>query len=150
MIDIDTIKLLELTMTLRRANDRIDEAVSMLQSIHTHHDWGCPERHVINDYIRESTGIAIILQDDCLSFVKATRTVANEFVETEKGIASLFDSVEDVIKKILMIPISRTIVNGVPEHIKPRNIANLFAWRQMNTIPVIKREDINIGHMGGR
>lgn len=101
MIEIDTEQLNQMVSVLESANSSIDSAVSLLQQVTEHHDWGCKERHSINDSISENRKKIQQIQQDSDTFYQNLRKVAGEFVETEEGISALFPSVESALQVLL-------------------------------------------------
>lgn len=112
MIIINTDDLGQVMELLAAANREIDDALSILTQVTVHSDWGCPERHQINDMVRTNRNLISQLQSDTESFCAATQKVIADFVETEKGISNLFPSVEALLEKVLsIIPIGVSSAN---------------------------------------
>lgn len=101
MIYIDTERLQEALSALESANNGIDEASHYLLQMTTHNNWGCRERSNINAYIREFRSEIRKLQENCNRFYQTTRSVSDEFIDSENGILNLFSSVEAMISKFL-------------------------------------------------
>lgn len=113
MIDIDTEQLQSLMDTLSAANDRIDEAASLLMQITTHTNWNCKERYVINEYTLENRKEIQKLQAASQNFLTAAKSVTNEFIDTESGISEMFSTLEELISRIIANPIS-SITTNIP------------------------------------
>lgn len=108
MIYLDTDRLQQMVGTLEAANHRIDEATDILMRITTHDDWGCAERHQINDYILKNKNMIQQLQSISGGFYNIMKQVAAEFIETESNIGNLFSDLENVLGKTLSV-----VVNSV-------------------------------------
>ena len=113
MIYIDTERLQSVMLTLENANQAIDEANQLLMQITTHNDWGCKERHAINDYVLNCRKEIQVLQQNSESFYRTSKSVADEFLETETGISRLFESVEGVLAKAISANVPQ-MVTKVP------------------------------------
>lgn len=111
MIDIDTERLQSLMNTLSAANDRIDEAASLLMQITTHDNWGCRERYAINEYTLKNRRKIQQLQVDSHNFLTAAKAAANEFTDTEKSISEMFSTLEGLISRIVANPVSDVMTN---------------------------------------
>ena len=106
MIYLDTDRLRQMVSTLESANQRIDEATEVLMQITTHDDWGCAERHQINEYILKCRSNMQQVQSTGGSFNHIMKQVAEEFIETENNISSLFAGLEGVLSRILSVVLS--------------------------------------------
>lgn len=114
MILIDTEGLKQLADLLSAANNDITRALSLLNQITEHYDWNCRERYQINEMTQNNRVMLQKVQADMENFVAVAHSVADGFVETEKGIRDLFPSVEGLIARIMSIPaaLSVTAVSG--------------------------------------
>lgn len=106
MIYLDTDRLRQMVSTLESANQRIDEATEVLMQITTHDDWGCAERHQINEYILKCRNNIQQLQSTGGSFNNIMKQVAEEFIETENNISSLFAGLEGVLSQTLSVVVN--------------------------------------------
>lgn len=119
MINVDTDRLKEMVRTLDSANRRIDEATNVLMQITTHNNWGCAERHQINDYILQSRKMIQELQGRSDNFYNAMDQLAGQFVETENDIGNMFHNLESVISKILQTTVISVAGNVIADIIAP-------------------------------
>lgn len=106
MIYLDTDRLQQMVGTLESANQRIDEATDILMQITAHDDWGCAERHQINEYILKNKTMIQQLQSTGGGFYNIMKQVAAEFVDTESNIGNLFSGLEGVLGKVLSVAVN--------------------------------------------
>ena len=97
MIYFETERLTQMMSAVDAANEQIDTAAVKLQKITTHEDWGCKERHQINEMITEIHKHVKTLQSSNRSFTAAVRRGVDGFLEKEKALSSLFETVEAVL-----------------------------------------------------
>ena len=114
MIVVDTDRLRDMVRTLEVANRKIDEATGVLMQITTHDNWGCGERHQINEYIMQNRNMIQELQSKSDGFYAAMNQLSGEFVETENNIGNMFSGLEAVISKILQVNILNIVGNVLP------------------------------------
>lgn len=112
VVNLDTEQLQDMMNILQEANNDIDIAADKLLSITTHNGWACKERYTINDYILENRNLIKALRSDCSSFCAAAKSVADDFVETERGISQMFSSVESALAQILANPVAFVVINS--------------------------------------
>jgi hypothetical protein len=104
MISVDTDVLKQLASLARTSNDEINAAVSVLNQVTTHNDWGCKERTQINEYITENKTKMKRIQESSSSFFKVITDMSNEFESVEKGLPSLISDVDSILGDIISIP----------------------------------------------
>lgn len=107
MINLDTERLEGLLGRLSGAAFRMDEAAQLLMQVTTHEDWGCPERHTINDFILRNRSEMQRAQADGHSFLAASRASAQSFLEAEQSIGALFETLEGLLSGILADPVGK-------------------------------------------
>lgn len=151
IVNLDTDRLQEMMALLQSANSNIDSAAEKLLSITTHNGWACKERYTINDYVLENRKLAKALQADCANFCAVAKTVADDFVTTEKSISDMFSSVEAALAAILSNPVGSVIINStVPgvSMVKGGSAISKNVWKTVTD--VIKRwKKHNGGFQGG-
>ena len=116
MIDIDTSILRQMSNAAKAAFEEMQAADSLLQSVTEHNDWGCKERGTINDHIRQSRSNMKRIRECGATFHQAIATVSDEFEETEKGIGSMFSSLDGVIGDMLSVAggLAKKTGNNIP------------------------------------
>lgn len=107
MINIDTEKLGGLLDRLAVAVSRMDEAAGLLMQVTTHNEWGCPERHTINDYILRNRAEMQRIQADGHSYLGASRASAQSFVDAERDIGAMFATLDGLLAGILADPVTK-------------------------------------------
>lgn len=130
MISIDTDMLRQLAAAAREANEAIENATSRLTAITEHRDWGCKEKHTINEYTADNKKKIRILQDNSRSFLSALNDVVNDFENTEKnvcnntgGIDSVIANIMDIAKGSIIDQTYQTDNNMLPSHSHPTVIS---------------------------
>lgn len=118
MINLDTERLEDLLERLAGAASRMDEAAQLLMQVTTHEDWGCPERHTINDFILRNRSEMQRAQADGHNFLAASRASAQNFIEAEQNIGAMFETLEGLLSGILSDPVGKVggnLVAGFPD-----------------------------------
>lgn len=147
MINLDTDQLKSLLAQLESANNQIDEAMSLLQRVTTHTNWGCSERAQINERILQNRQQMQRIQQDSESFLCTTRAVADDFCATENDISSWFSSVDEAIAKVMNI----TLVSELRSfEIDPKKL--VYSTKILSSVPTIssnplinlKLKDLNL------
>ena len=105
MISIDTDLLIQLAQTSQNASSQLESAAGILNQITTHDNWGCWEREEINANIIAVKNSMMELMSSAESYTSKVAQAAQQFVDTENGLASMFESVEGLLGKILSIPV---------------------------------------------
>lgn len=113
VILFDTAHIVSMMVKLQNANEEINRALDILNSVVTHDSWLCRERAVINDYILENRKKIQRLQSNCDAFTNVAKNVLDEFIAVEKKIPHMFENVDVHIARILADPVVRTTINGV-------------------------------------
>ena len=114
IIDIDTLILKELVSASSVANDAIDNAVDALNRVSTHNDWGCKEKHAINDYAITNKNKVKRLQENSRNFLNVITQISNEFEASENSIINSFPPIESIISDVISIPPQVTVIDGKP------------------------------------
>lgn len=112
IIAYDVQVMQELIRASQAANDELQKAQSLIQEIHSHSDWTCKEKSVIDDLMRECKNMVKKLCEEQFSFFEAVKIVGEELGEAENSVSNLFQSVESILSKILAIPVLENVVNG--------------------------------------
>lgn len=113
VILFDTAHIVSMMVKLQNANEEINRALDILNSVVTHDSWACKERTVINDYILDNRRKIQRLQSSCDAFTNVAKNVLEEFIAVEKKIPHMFENVDVHIARILADPVVRTTINGV-------------------------------------
>ncbi len=103
ILDINTDRLVSASDALFSANQEIDEAMFVLMSITEHNDWHCPERGEINSQIRSHKEKMKQLQERMNRFTVVCKEVSQSFVDKEKNIAKMFESLDELLNSVLGI-----------------------------------------------
>ncbi|MCM1244432.1 MAG: hypothetical protein NC293_02170 [Roseburia sp.] len=110
MIVIDTSLLRQLASTAKSTNEEIGEAVNLLQQVATHNNWGCAERHQINEFTQQNKNKIRQIQEAGTNFYHTILSVSNDFESLEKQFPSMFNEVDSVLGNILSISIPGSAV----------------------------------------
>lgn len=105
MISIDTGLLKQLAGVARGTNEAISEASDLLNQVATHNDWGCMERHQINEFTMQNKNTIRRLQEAGRSFYRAIESAVSDFEVLERQFPSMFNNVDGLLGAILSIPV---------------------------------------------
>lgn len=146
-LDFDTEDLKTAVRTLRSANERIDTAASVLNSITEHYDWKCKERDKINSFISENRTKGQNLQGRINKFLQVADSAADDMVQEEGGISRLFSSVENALSRVLSIVTDSIGAKSVDVGQVLQTVISKLPWKTKTTIPPkwesIRTIDIN-------
>ena len=106
MISVDTDVLRRLAAASQNATQELEAASYMLNQVTVHNDWGCRERVTINAYIQSNRKKMQSLMEASRSFSNVMEQVMDEFVQTERCISDMFETVESMIGSIVAIPVA--------------------------------------------
>lgn len=113
MIQIDTEVLKQLAATAKSATNELESASQILNQITSHNDWGCKERHAINDAIQKIRKNMMVLRDSSEGFTSTIVQIAEEFAEVERKIPDMFEGLEGLLAKILTV--TNPLILGTPD-----------------------------------
>lgn len=102
-IKIDPENLEQMSAVMESATDAIEEAVALMTQIVAHRDWTCKERYRINEQIEEIQKAVRLIMTMGSGFAGAVRRVLKKFKEREERIRQLFETVEDMLRRLLGI-----------------------------------------------
>lgn len=102
-IKIDPENLEQMSAVMESATDAIEEAVALMTQIVAHRDWTCKERYRINEQIEEIQKAVRLIMTMGSGFAGAVRRVLKKFKEREDRFRQLFETVEDMFRRLLSI-----------------------------------------------
>lgn len=114
-IKIDPENLEQMSAVMESATDAIEEAVALMTQIVTHRDWTCKERYRINEQIEEIQKAVRLIMTMGSGFARAVRRVLKKFKEREERIRQLFETVEDMLRRLLGIKPEGGVTNSGTE-----------------------------------
>lgn len=143
MININTENLRDICDTAQNASDEVNDALSILEQITIHNDWGCREREEINARIQKCRTKVRRLQEDITGFNYSINVSTRQFENTENKIPDLFESVENILGAVLAIPVNtfrapQDILEGIVDVAELKDISG-------SKISVINFEELQSG-----
>ncbi len=112
LIDYDTSIMRELSAACRTAALELSRAESLIEQVRSHNDWTCKEKNTIDDLMAACRKMVRQLSEQQSDFLQAVEKTEEEFAEAERSISVLFDGVEDVLGRILSIPVGTVSITG--------------------------------------
>ena len=111
-IDYDTDIMGQLSAACRTAALELSKAENLLEQIRSHSDWTCKEKDAIDNRMAACRKEVRKLSEQQSDFLRAVEKAETEFTDAERSIAALFDGVEDVLGRILAVPVKTVAVTG--------------------------------------
>ncbi|MGN1141073.1 MAG: hypothetical protein ACI4TF_07725 [Oliverpabstia sp.] len=114
ILNIDTSILRSSVSVAERANETIEEAANLLNSITVHEDWICRERYKIKEMTLSNKQKAQQIQERSSAFYSAIKTSSERFDTTEQDSCHRINGVDDIIGKVsTVVPkISESVFGG--------------------------------------
>ena len=111
-IDYDTDIMGQLSAACRTAALELSKAENLLEQIRSHSDWTCKEKDAIDNRMAACRKEVRKLSEQQSDFLRAVEKAETEFTDAERSIAALFDGVEDVLGRILAVPVKTVAVTS--------------------------------------
>lgn len=108
-IAYDVSVMQDLVSACSSANSELEKAQRLILEVRSHNDWTCKEKDAIDDLMNQCRNMVKRLSEQQQAFLEAVRQVAGDLGDAEQSVSGLFSGVEDILQRILAIP--------VPEHI---------------------------------
>lgn len=114
ILNIDTSILRSSVSVAEQANERIEEASNLLNSITVHEDWVCRERDKIKEMTLSNKQKAQQIKERSSAFYSAIKTSSERFDMTEQESCHRINGVDSIIGKVsTVVPrISESVFGG--------------------------------------